>query len=147
MRRSIKAAGFTELASGVWFHRETGAYGKLLKRSFRICRSRPRTRNGRDCCNRTARKPLEEVWQVTPGTGMAKLIRSLVHDALPRGTKGVDADLLEKMSSLLTCGGINRADRNRARGGVKRSRPSLKLLLGWAPDSPRPTDARKWIGR
>jgi hypothetical protein len=134
MKRSIKAAGFFELKDrrGIFFHPETGAYGKLLKRSFRICCSRPRKRNGKDATNRRSLKPLEEVWQVTPGAGMTKIIRELVKDAMPVGSAAITAELLERMSDRLRCGS-SPSHIQRARGGVGRTRPSFKAVAGWSP--------------
>lgn len=140
MRRSVKAAGFSELRDGRWFHAETGAYGRLLKRSFRICRSsasipKDRRERIRRSANRGCKSNLEEIWEVSPGDGMAGLLRKLVTSAMPKITDHADGDMIEKMGDLLRCAGVNHAGRNRARGGVARTRPSLKLLLGWSPAS------------
>ena len=140
MRLSIKAAGYSELADGRWFHAETGAYGKLFKRSFRICRAsasipKDRRHRIRRSANRSCLSNLEEIWEISPGDGMAKVIRELVTSAMPKIGEYADASLIEKMGDLLRCAGINHAGRNRGRGGVARTRPSLKLLLGWSPES------------
>jgi len=140
MIRSVKAAGFVKLADGRFFHPETGAYGRMLKRSFRVCRTSAsipadRRHTIRRSKNRSCKSNLEEIWEVSPGEGMAKLLRELARTATPKITDNADGNLIEKMGDLLRCAGINHAGRNRARGGVGRSRPSLKLLLGFAPAS------------
>jgi hypothetical protein len=128
MRRSIKAAGFIELKDGRWFHSETGAYGRLLKRSFRICRAsasipEDRRHRIRRSKNRSCISNLEEVWQVTPGAGMAALLRKLVTEATPKiGEPKLTATLIERMSDRLRCGSTP-SEVNRSRGGVARSRP------------------------
>ena len=150
MRRSLKAAGFTELKDGRWFHPATGAYGRLLKRSFRICRTSAsipgdRRHTIRRSKNRSCKSNLEEVWQVTPGAGMAKLIRKLVTEATPKiGEPKLTADLIERMSDRSNC--ASPAHIQRARGGVARTRPSLKLLLGWSPKGFRADNGAKVVG-
>jgi hypothetical protein len=133
MRRSIKAAGYVELKDkpGLFFHPEMGAWGKLMKRSFRICFSRPRTRNGKPCANRGSRKPLEELYVITPGVGMAKLIRSLVKEAKTVTSGSVSPELLERMSDRLRCGS-NLPANNRS-GRLVTSLPTRKAFAGWSP--------------
>lgn len=151
MRRSLKAAGFSELKDGRWFHAATGAYGRLLKRSFRICRAsasipEDRRHTIRRSKNRSCLSNLEEVWEVSPGDGMAKLLRKLVTDATPKiGEPKLTAYLIDRMSDRSKCGS-NPAHINRGRGGTARTRPNLRSLLGWSPKSFRADTGAKVVG-
>jgi hypothetical protein len=137
MRRSINAAGFVEVKGGGFFHPPTGAHlrvEKELKLAIveRITSRKDGRVNKRDRVRRKATLPRETVEVVHAGKGMADRLRKALRDAFPK-IKEVCPKCLDTFSDRHRHS--TPAHINRSRGGKARTRPGLKIALGWSPAS------------